>query len=40
MAVPEIIPISYEPDYRTDTIGHWDRKVSSQMRQGACWSDR
>ncbi|MEV7012239.1 hypothetical protein [Streptosporangium sp. NPDC051022] len=24
MAVPEIIPISYEPDYRTDTIGHWE----------------
>lgn len=24
MAVPEIIPISYEPDYHTDTIGHWE----------------
>ncbi|MGI5162509.1 hypothetical protein [Microbispora sp. CA-102843] len=24
MAVPEIIPIGYEPDYHTDTIGHWD----------------
>lgn len=24
MAVPEIIPIGYEPDHRTDTIGHWD----------------
>ncbi|MGS2645768.1 hypothetical protein [Streptosporangium sp. LJ11] len=24
MAVPEIIPISYEPDYRTDTIGLWE----------------
>ncbi len=24
MTVPEIIPVSHEPDYRTDTIGHWD----------------
>ncbi|MBG0826796.1 hypothetical protein HS041_03270 [Planomonospora sp. ID67723] len=24
MAVPELIPIAYEPDYHTDTIGHWD----------------
>ncbi|MEV7008877.1 hypothetical protein [Streptosporangium sp. NPDC051022] len=24
MTVPEIIPISYEPDYHTDTIGHWE----------------
>ncbi|MFG2820614.1 hypothetical protein ACGFX4_14450 [Kitasatospora sp. NPDC048365] len=23
MDVPEVIPIRYEPDYRTDTIGHW-----------------
>ncbi|MFI1379650.1 hypothetical protein [Embleya sp. NPDC020886] len=23
MAVPEIIPIAYEPDYRTDTIGRF-----------------
>lgn len=24
MAAPEVIPISYEPDYHTDTIGHWE----------------
>ncbi|MEV0351707.1 hypothetical protein AB0H88_38555 [Nonomuraea sp. NPDC050680] len=24
MSVPEVIPIVYEPDYHTDTIGHWD----------------
>ncbi|MEU7001577.1 hypothetical protein [Nonomuraea sp. NPDC046570] len=24
MAVPEIIPIGYEPDHHTDTIGHWN----------------
>jgi formate hydrogenlyase regulatory protein HycA len=24
MAVPEIIPIVYEPDYHTGTIGHWE----------------
>ncbi|MEV4370632.1 hypothetical protein AB0J71_26425 [Nonomuraea sp. NPDC049637] len=24
MAVPEIIPIVHEPNYHTDTIGHWD----------------
>ncbi|WP_214318522.1 hypothetical protein [Nonomuraea sediminis] len=24
MPVPEIIPIGYEPDYHTDTIGRWD----------------
>ncbi|MFI7690728.1 hypothetical protein ACIBQ6_16775 [Nonomuraea sp. NPDC049655] len=23
MAVPEVIPIIHEPDYHTDTIGHW-----------------
>ncbi|MFB7365815.1 hypothetical protein [Streptomyces hydrogenans] len=24
MSVPEVIPIAYEPDYRTSTIGRWD----------------
>ncbi|MBF9127695.1 hypothetical protein I0C86_01595 [Plantactinospora sp. S1510] len=24
MAIPERVPISYEPDYRTDTIGTYD----------------
>ncbi|MFJ5925837.1 hypothetical protein ACIQF6_24835 [Kitasatospora sp. NPDC092948] len=23
MTVPDLIPIAYEPHYRTDTIGHW-----------------
>ncbi|MEU3400521.1 hypothetical protein [Streptomyces filamentosus] len=24
MSVPEVVPIAYEPDYRTSTIGRWD----------------
>ncbi|MDX2294175.1 MULTISPECIES: hypothetical protein [Streptomyces] len=24
MSVPEVIPVAYEPDYRTPTIGRWD----------------
>ncbi|MFD8011105.1 hypothetical protein [Streptomyces sp. NPDC058955] len=24
MSVPEVVPIAYEPDYRTATIGRWD----------------
>ncbi|MFF9342349.1 hypothetical protein ACF1CG_21705 [Streptomyces sp. NPDC014773] len=24
MSVPEVVPIAYEPDHRTSTIGRWD----------------
>ncbi|WP_093175039.1 hypothetical protein [Sinosporangium album] len=24
MTIPEVIPIAYEPDFHTDTVGHWD----------------
>lgn len=33
MAYPEVIPISYEPDYHTDTIGRWEGKPRQVVRR-------
>lgn len=37
MAVPEVIPIRYEPDYRTDTIG---RSAHGQFLASITWAFR
>ncbi|AQZ66198.1 unnamed protein product [[Actinomadura] parvosata subsp. kistnae] len=44
MAVPEVIPMSYEPDYHTGTIGHWAGgqflgSVVAAFRQGYTRTD-
>jgi hypothetical protein len=35
MSLPEVVPIAHEPDYRTDTIGVYDRGQFLAMVTGA-----
>jgi hypothetical protein len=44
MTAPEIIPIMHEPDYHTDTIGHWEGgqffgSVVAAFREGYAHTD-